>query len=312
MNKLIYLLAFYCLFAHRTVFANTMQTKEILKLIAQGKAVAVSNTTIKGKLDFTQLEANTVSSTKKLVQVPVTLAFINCNFEEAIIGYTQEKESSTQLHFLSAVTFENCQFKEDILLRNVLFSAGLQVEKCVVSKSFSAEGSVFSGKSTTFSETQFNGEVKLENTHFEGDANFFKTIFQGNLSLQGACFKAETQWGSVQINKYADFSLTRFRDGFFCNRAIFNGRCNFTDAIFWGRTEFQQTNFNDNINFENGLFYAKVKFNQANFNGTLTLNQAVFFVKPEFLKVSIDKKKIKMEQVSYHEPQLLSPTSILE
>lgn len=312
MNKLIYLIAFYCLFAHQTVLANTMQAKEVLKLIAQGKAVAVSNTTIKGKLDFTQLEANNVSSHQKLVQVPVTIAFMNCNFEEAIIGYAQDKEKTIQLQFLSTVTFENCQFKEEVLLRNVLFAAGLQVEKCIVSQSFSAEGSVFSGKSTTFSESQFNGEVKLQNTRFEGDANFFKTIFQGNASWQGAYFKAETQWGSVQMNKYADFSLTRFKDSFFCNRAVFNGRCNFTDAIFWGRTEFQQTNFNDNVNFENSLFYGKVKFNQANFNGTLTLNQAVFFVKPEFLKVNIDKKKIKMEQVSYHEPQLLSPTSIVE
>ncbi|WP_028892583.1 pentapeptide repeat-containing protein [Tenacibaculum sp. 47A_GOM-205m] len=193
------------LFCFSTTFAQkTINASEIIEDVKNGKAVTISNATIKGTLDFTFMEealpklptrktwwnnggTNTIEK-----QISNKVSFINCVFEDDVLAYIPDEKSGYTFvaNFEDLVIFKNCTFEQKAMFKYSDFE-----------------------KNTDFSGSKFKGDSTFKYAKFNRDISFKNTLFEEPSTFKYANFKRFVSFENSVFNESAIFKYTDFKDG---------------------------------------------------------------------------------------------------
>jgi len=172
-NITTYVFLFCALFmATGLVAQKTIDAKEILSAIKNGKDVSYENVTITGTLDLTFMDEKAPELPKKRKwyknngsnsieeQIEGKISFVNCVFSDNVLAYIHDEDSEYTFiaNFEDDVAFTNCTFKGNALFKYSDFERDADFS-----------GSKFE-ENTTFKYAKFDKNVSFANTTFDEDA----------------------------------------------------------------------------------------------------------------------------------------------
>ncbi|REH52427.1 pentapeptide repeat protein [Tenacibaculum gallaicum] len=193
------------LFCFSTAFSQkTISVSDIMKDLKNGKAIEISNATIKGVLDFTFMNEalpklpkrkrwwNNGGSNTIEKQITNKVSFVNCVFDDDVLAYIPHEKSGYTFvaNFEDVVVFKDCTFEQKAMFKYSDFE-----------KDSNFSNTKFKGDST-FKYAKFNRDITFENTSFGEPATFKYADFNRFVSFKNAVF-----------NESAIFKYTEFKDG---------------------------------------------------------------------------------------------------
>lgn len=218
-------------FAQKTVTAAS-----IISSINSKTPVSISDATITGDLDFTnlenkQLESSNSSDKVYISTVEITVSFTNCTFTGKVLGYYNPSIDKPSLkhnpiynaHFKEDAKFENCVFQKDV----------------------------------SFKYSKFNKNISFEGSRFNQEAEFKYTDF-----VSGPVFKGVT-FNDMAVFKYVDFPT-----GFDFSNAVFESGADFKYAQFKHTGSFAKASFKSGSDFKYAGFVSAVDMKGASFTGS--------------------------------------------
>ena len=113
------------------VAQKTVDAKDIMSAIKNGKDVSYENVTITGTLDLTFMDEKAPELPKKRKwyknngsnsieeQIEVKVSFVNCVFDDNVFAYIHDEDSEYTFiaNFEDDVAFTNCTFKGNALFK---------------------------------------------------------------------------------------------------------------------------------------------------------------------------------------------------
>ncbi len=277
--------------------SNSVNASELINLINEGKDIYIENKIIEGVIDLTQLKTGS-DENKNIHRISITssLTFLHCIFTEKIIGYSTNDSKTNLVSFTKNITCIECEFKEEVFLRECTFYGSANFSGTSFVKKTSFEGSNFI-TDAFFSKSSFSDEARFQNVVFQNKSNFMEAICGKTISFQGAGFTGDAQFSVVKFLAYADFSVCAFSAGCYFNYAEFSNQAIFNNTVFKGRAEFLKSLFNGNTEFKACIFYNIVKMNEATIGNNLNFTNAAFiYSKPDMEKaIKTNNTKIIFE-----------------
>jgi hypothetical protein len=199
---------FFALFIVTSLVAQkTVNAKDILDDIKNGKNVSYQNVTITGTFDMTFMDGQLSELPKKhkwynnggsnsiQYQVEGKVSFENCVFEDNVFAYIHDEDSKYTFvaNFEDDVQFKNCTFKGNALFKYSDFE-----------RSADFNGSKFK-ENTTFKYAKFNEAANFAGTVFEEDAIFKYSEFRRGVSFNNAKFEENLNLKYTKVN--GDFDI---------------------------------------------------------------------------------------------------------
>ncbi len=203
-----YLLVCCALFITSNLMAQkTVDAKEILSAIKNGKDVSYENVTITGVFDLTFMDEKASDLPKKRKwyknngsnsieeQIEVKVSFVNCVFNDNVFAYIHDEDSEYTFiaNFEDDVAFTNCTFNGNALFKYSDFERNADFS-----------GSKFK-ENTTFKYAKFDKNVSFSNTTFDEDAIFKYSEFRRGVSFNNAKFKGNLNLKYTKVN--GDFDV---------------------------------------------------------------------------------------------------------
>ncbi|CAM1364134.1 Pentapeptide repeat-containing protein [Tenacibaculum sediminilitoris] len=193
------------IFSISTAFAQkTVNASDIMRDVKDGKAIEISNATIKGVLDFTFMNealpklpkrkswwnnggTNTIEK-----QITDKVSFINCVFRDDVLAYIPDEKSGYTFvaNFEDIVTFKDCTFEEKAMFKYSDFE-----------------------RNANFSNTKFKGDSTFKYAKFNRDITFQNTLFKEPATFKYAKFNRFVSFKNSVFNESAIFKYTEFKDG---------------------------------------------------------------------------------------------------
>ena len=231
MKKLLLLVAFSvnAAFAQKTVSAETIMTD-----IKSGKDIVISNATIEGTLDFTNME----EAMEKLPRKKKRSWWGNNNYNNKI-----EKLIDVN------VSFENCVFKDDVL-------AYIPDEDSGYTFTASFE------KDAIFKGCAFEGKAMFKYSTFEKDSDFSGTDFQEDSTFKYAKFERDTDFTKAKFGEAATFKYAKF-----------DRKVSFENSLFEDSAIFKYTNFYDGVSFTNARFEEDLNIKYMKVSGDFNISK---------------------------------------
>ena len=186
----------------------------------------------------------------------------------------------------SDVAFDGSVFHDQVFFQNSTmvnasfrgnrFCEAVNFQSLKVDADFLCQGSEFL-KSVDFSFVESGGRGRFSfNSDFHGNVEFYRALLRGSVWFLGSRFQdvsfANTTFeGQVFFN--FDRATLRERNrrrkgrrelslGFV---SVFNGKANFTNALFYRKAVFENVFFKEFANFENAYFAEEINFENAHF-----------------------------------------------
>lgn len=193
------------LFCFSTAFAQkTISASDIMRDVKNGKAIEISNATIKGTLDFTFMDEalpklpkrkswwNNGGSNTIEKQITNKVSFVNCVFDDDVLAYIPHEKSGYTFvaNFEDIVVFKDCTFEQKAMFKYSDFE-----------------------KNTNFSNTKFKGDSTFKYAKFDRDITFENTSFEEPATFKYADFKRFVSFKNSVFNESAIFKYTEFKDG---------------------------------------------------------------------------------------------------
>lgn len=283
---------------------NDMTGEEIVKALRAGKAVRLTDKTIKGDLDFTNGEAAPLHPAIQYMDFSGTAFFERCTFEGKVIGF-KKSTPAVAARFTGAFAFAECTFKQAVSFRENFFSDGVYLIGVSFLGEANFEGATFA-RPVTFQTCNFKGETAFQRARFASDFSATECVFDGITSFQRARFGGETLFAKPTTNAYTDFGGILAQGGFFFNGATVKDRLIFNNAEFQSRAEWMQGKFDGLVEMKNVVFSGKTRFNDSQFGGEWNLSETTFSVgKPVFQGVKVDKTKLTLTNAAFVTPIIL-------
>ncbi len=239
---------------------STVKADKILADLAKGKAIAYSNVSITGTLDFTKLEKYFLSQSTEIVYCQSPVSFVNCTFKNALLGQSKTNKINVICDFSKNMSFINCTFKAEVNFDQCVFHSSVNFNQSNFAKAALFRAVEFRSSKNFFMETSFEDNLIFTSSWIYGNINFMKSVFNKQFSLQkvhiigktflGACkFLSYTDLGSATFSDNIDFKYTDFTNQLILSNAKFKGNVNFADAVFSEKIEAQNINFYQKIIF---------------------------------------------------------------
>jgi len=183
---------FFTLFlATNLVAQKTVDAKDILNDIKNGKDVSYENVTVTGNLDMTFMDDKLPELPKKHKwyknggsnsveeQIEGKVSFVNCVFSDNVYAYIHDEDSKYTFiaNFEDDVKFTNCTFKGNALFKYSDFERNADFSKSKFEEN------------TTFKYAKFDENVSFANTVFDEDAIFKYSEFRKGVSFNSANFR---------------------------------------------------------------------------------------------------------------------------
>ncbi|WP_281979887.1 pentapeptide repeat-containing protein [Tenacibaculum mesophilum] len=193
------LLCFSTAFAQKVINAS-----DIMRDVKNGKAIEISNTTIKGTLDFTFMNEalpklpkrkswwNNGGSNTVEKQITNKVSFVNCVFDDDVLAYIPHEKSGYTFvaNFEDIVVFKDCTFEQKAMFKYSDFE-----------------------RNTNFSNTKFKGDSTFKYAKFDRDITFENTSFEEPATFKYADFNRFVSFKNSVFNESAIFKYTEFKDG---------------------------------------------------------------------------------------------------
>ena len=205
-NKITLLTLVFTLISFVSYSQKTVNAEDIIRDIKNGKDISISNATIEGTLDFTDMEEKLKDLPKRKKKwwinggdnmvknrIEVNISFINCTFKDDVLAYYPDSEDSGYTFIASF--YENAIFKDCTFERKAMFKYS------AFDKKSSFENTKFQDDST-FKYAKFKNEISFANTNFENEATFKYAEFRTFISFENSIFEES-----------ATFKYSKFKDG---------------------------------------------------------------------------------------------------
>ncbi len=261
---------------------SIISAEKILKQIKQGKAVTVSNKTVKGVLDFTKI----YSSNKKLdvsaVYIPVEISFRNCVFEDSVMAFSTDEVTKTDVMsvFERNVNFVDCEFRSALVMRQADFRGRFDFDISKVEGEADFSGSHF-GRGVSFCMANFNGDTYFVSCTFDGRANFFKVFFRNSAVLQYVRFNDATMftdshfYGALDMSKIFASSTIDFAN------TKFSGNVIISNSQYLCDLRLVACQFSKSLSMLNNKIYGTLNLYKAQVGSQLNVADNLLFVEPE-------------------------------
>ncbi|MBL4605930.1 MAG: pentapeptide repeat-containing protein [Flavobacteriaceae bacterium] len=210
MKNKITLLSFFLTFTSLVAFSQkTVDASDIIKDIKAGKSISISNATIVGDLDFTDIEEklknlprkkrwwnNKGSNTIKNL-IDTEISFVNCTFQDDVLAYIPDGENSGYTfiaNFENDVIFKNCTFERKAMFKYSKFERNASFENAKFQED------------STFKYAEFDNFISFANTVFEETATFKYTKFRNGVSFNNAKFEEDLNIKYTEVRGRFDIS----------------------------------------------------------------------------------------------------------
>ncbi len=262
---------------------------DLIKRLKSGEHVLVRNQTFDADINLTKAGEVLVTAPKKgVVRIPGQLTFVNCVFRGKLIGYAQdlrdkstEQDAITTLDFLSGLSFIDCEFDDDVTLREATIRGGL-----ICSRSEFAGEADFQGVRVLGPQCAFDGAVFYKNAKFQRlvvlpNANFVKATFKKQVDFQQSMLRSYLLMGALQADDYLGMNSITVFGGLFLNEATIKGRALMNNAHLHGRAEFMKAQFDEYLRFENTVFAGPTRFVETAVVKPVSFKGTQFVVSPK-------------------------------
>lgn len=208
---------------------DKISADRIIEMINNGQNVSLSNQSITGVLDFTDLDDT--ENTNKLgswlggnqqyeSEVDVTLSFYNCIFEDDVLAFYSKNDDSHIAHFSEEVIFENCQFLQESSFKYSEFSENVSFAGCIFKEK------------ANFKYANFDENVDFSSAMFMRSADFKYAEIPENISFSAAIFEENADFKYTEFDRGADFSNSIFKDRVDFKYTEFSKPLNFSKVVF--------------------------------------------------------------------------------
>ena len=198
-------------FSLRAAIAQkSVDARQIMNDIKNGKDITYENVVINGVLDFTFMndKIDDLPSRSKLWNkhsneveelIEASISFVNCSFEDDVLAYIHDdpSEYTFTADFERPVTFENCVFSRKAMFKYSEFVEGVTFED----SKFRRE--------TTFKYADFDEFANFSGTTFNDDANFKYSDFDSGVSFASAVFEESLNIKYLDVR--GDFNIDQMR-----------------------------------------------------------------------------------------------------
>lgn len=193
------------LFCFSTSFGQQkIAASEIIKDVANGKSVEISNATITGVLDFTFMDKalpnlpkrkrwwNNGGSNTVEKQIESKISFINCVFTDDVLAYIPHEKSGYTFiaNFEDEVIFKDCTFENKAMFKYSDFE-----------------------RNTDFSNTKFKDDSTFKYAEFKRDISFKNTLFDESSTFKYADFNRFVSFENAVFTESGVFKYTEFNQG---------------------------------------------------------------------------------------------------
>lgn len=247
--------------------AQTVDAREIIGMINDGKNVSLENTTIRGDLDLTKLDnmrqvGQDGKQKKYLSEVKVELRFVGCTFTGQVQAYISNEGNWNNIksqplytaNFKESITFDNCTFEEDALFKYSEFE-----------QSASFRGSEFE-EEALFKYAEFEKPADFSNVRFR-EANFKYTKFEESITFAGCRYRGDATYKYANFREGVTFADARFLDDASFKYTELRREVSFAGANFEGQADFKYIKFPAGTNLTNTSFGRYTDFKYATLGG---------------------------------------------
>lgn len=284
----------------------------ILAAIHAGDDVIIEGKVIKTDINLTEgSKAVLQHQGLNVMYIKGALVFRNCEFKGKLIAWKgSENAASTACSFGRNVSFINCIFQEEVLLKAAHISGVANFQGCTLLKGINMEEVTFDGPAL-FAKAFIRGEGRFQNTVFRHKADFFECTFEELVSFQGAGFQQECSFNVAKFARYADFSLCQFQHHVFFSYAEAADKLIFNGTLFRGRCDFISMQALQ-LDMKRTWFALPPRFDKAGIGASTDLSEAQFISGlPDLSKMA----KLDMEQFKYSNVRmagtLLTPSEFI-
>jgi uncharacterized protein YjbI with pentapeptide repeats len=190
---------------------NIVYAEDIMNDIKAGKDISISNATIEGVLDFTNMEEKLKTLPRKkrrkennsiMNSIRSKISFTNCTFNFDVLAYIPDHDKSGYTfiaNFYEPVLFKNCTFERRAMFKHSDFV-----------KESSFENTQFLG-GTTFKHANFKDKSNFAKTNFEDGVTFKHVQFRKTISFEGASFDEDVTFKHAKFYNGLSFKNVRFK-----------------------------------------------------------------------------------------------------
>ncbi len=211
MKNIVILIAL--LFSFSAVTAQkTIDARDIMRDVKNGKNIEYSNATIEGILDFTYMNEklpklptrkrwwNNGGSNEVTKQITSKVSFVNCTFKDDVLAYIPHEDSGYTFvgNFENDVIFRGCTFDQKAMFKYSDFE-----------------------RKADFSSAKFNDDTTFKYAKFENHANFKNTYFDEPATFKYADFKEHVSFENSVFDETATFKYAEFNNGVSFNNVQF-------------------------------------------------------------------------------------------
>ena len=265
----IYRLVFLCLCVLFSSCSHAEQkeiyAKDIIKQLAKGKNVTITNKIIMDDLDFTTVD-NPQPLNSTLIQnvVKGNVFFVNCVFMGKVTACDDTKKIPIYTKFNENLVFQQCDFRGDCDFQMVIVMGTSSFAQSKFRKKANFDNFVVLGKDTYFSEIEAEDSFSMNYASFVGNFFIMDGKFQKDLSLQNATINGKLLANGLQCSANAEFDMISVH-----GRAIFNysqveKQASFIQSRFFDDADFIGIKFAESI-YENAYFYGLLRFDDKEY-----------------------------------------------
>lgn len=272
MKKLTALFIILFLFPVLLQAQTTVDAKDIIKQINEGKVVNYENVEITGDLDFTQLDDFDYDRPRRSINKRNTrdrddrrsggiISRITRNFRDNDWGSTR----TIWYNVTVPVSFKSCTFRGDVIgyyhdeweneTYNVVFHKDASFDGCIFRRESAFKYVKFYEKAG-FSNTEFEEEALFKYTEFNSDVSFEKAKFHDVANFKYTDFPFEVNFKETFFRREARFKYTKFPRG-----------VDFDNAEFRGFANFKYAELEDPVNLDKADFRGDMDFKYTKING---------------------------------------------
>lgn len=239
-------------FSQKTVYAS-----DIMKDLKAGKDISISNATIEGVLDFTQMEDKLKDLPKRRPRkmksnsiyntVKGKVSFKNCVFEDDVLAYIPDHDKSGYTFiadFEHSIQFISCEFEGKAMFKHSKF-----YDEC------SFQGTIFQDDST-FKHADFKSTSDFSKTMFSEYMTFKHSIFRKYVNFQGSVMKDDL-----------NFKHTQFKEGVSLSNMKIDGTLNMKHMTVKGKFDMSGMKVSNDIDSKH------TQINGQNFSNYLLNNR---------------------------------------
>jgi hypothetical protein len=197
---------------------NTIEAKDIMIALKDGKAISYQNKIIVGTLDFTFMEDALKKLPKKKKRnswwgngnvnnkvdnlIEVAISFTNCTFRDDVLAYIPDEDSGYTFtaDFEKDVIFKNCSFERKAMFKYSNFESDTDFS-----------GATFNDD-TTFKYAKFDRTISFKQTKFSEIATFKYAEFDRNVSFAEAIFEDSAVFKYTKFYDGVSFKKTNFEE----------------------------------------------------------------------------------------------------